>query len=145
MIEAIERPEGKREYQFFRNSETGHRFKVKMTSRPVGPVRVNPLDISSQMIRPDQLAVCLTISMIDAEDKAIQDSGLPIIDSHTHTFTSVETADPGFILQQRIATILQQRIAAMEGQYALRGAATAMQNDWMEKPLIMADIAGETI
>ncbi len=140
MIEAITRPDDKGGYQFFRNTESGSRFKVKMTTGQSGPLKLDPNNEKSPVVNPAQFAVCLTISMIDDADKAMQQDGLPIIDSHTHVFTSVETSDPDQTMTERLLSILTNRIAAMEVNYAGRLEAQALQKSWSDGALIQINL-----
>jgi hypothetical protein len=130
-IEAIPRPAGKStDYQFFYNKTTGNRFKVKVSATEAAPVRLNESDAANT-----QFGVCITTSLIDDDGRALQESGLPIVDSWTHTFTDVETSEPEFSVQARIAAILTDRIGSLEARHTARASLSDIQKAWTADPI----------
>ena len=132
-IEAIPRPAGKStDYQFFHNRATGNRFKVKVAATEAAPVRLGEGDAANT-----QFGVCITTALIDDNDKAVQENGLPVVDSWTHTFTDVETSEPGFSVQARLAAILTDRIAVLEARHAARASLSEIQAAWAAEPITL--------
>ena len=130
-IEAIPRPAGKStDYQFFHNPATGNRFKVKVAATEAAPVALGEGEAANT-----QFGVCVTTSLIDADDKAVQENGLPVVDSWTHTFTDVETSEPGFSVHARLSSILTDRIAALEARHAARASLSEIQSAWTADPI----------
>lgn len=130
-IEAIPRPAGKStDYQFFHNVATGHRFQVKVSVTEAAPLRLGSAGVANT-----QFGVCITTAMIDDNHKAIQENGLPVVDSWTHTFTDVETSEPGFSVPLRVLSILKDRIASLEARYAARASLSEIQYAWTAEPL----------
>lgn len=125
-IQSISRPEGQSlDYQFFQNMVTGNRFKVKLSATDAAPVRLE----NGAAANP-QFGVCITTSMIDENNHAMTENGAALVDSFTHTFTAVETADPEFSVGARVTLMLSDRIAALETQRAARASLNDIQSAW---------------
>lgn len=125
------RPEDKStDYQFFTNEETGNRFKVKIAATDAAA-----MPIGSATAANTQFGVCITTSLIDGDNKALSENGLPVIDSLTHTFTDVEISEPGFSLPVRVAAIVSERIEALERRTSARQVLDNINAAWAGGPI----------
>jgi hypothetical protein len=103
-------------YQFFKDEEN-QLWKAKVETKIAKPAMVAQADIEAA---PAELALTVTVSPVDNLGKALREDDKPIvIDSHTHTFTSVEMVDPAFDPMARIGDILVERVEL--GKARLKG------------------------
>jgi len=123
-------------YQFFKNNVTGHLWKAKINVMPA----FAPMIDGDVEAAPTQLAVSVTVSIVNAEGKTLLEDGKPIIMSpHLHTFTEVEMNEPDFDPIIRVMKIIAERIHIGEGRIEAVKKINALGEAFKSKKTLKVD------
>jgi hypothetical protein len=133
-IEPIALPTGaSQNYQYFNNIETGNKWKALLDIREARPAQI-PGEVETA---PAELAVCVTVSPVDGDGKALREDDKPIIvDSFTHTFTAIEMAAPDFDPMARIVGIVAERIDLGEARLKGNEQIKSLGDIWTGKAML---------
>ncbi len=121
-LTVIARPPGQSEaYLFVEDIDTGARFKVAQAQRTSDG---------------GQVALTFSIAPCDADGAALLDpAGNPDLAAHTHTFTAVELAAPGFDLEARAAEVIAALAEGKQREIAARASVLGLGGMWADGAL----------
>jgi len=123
-------------YQFFKNNETGHMWKAKIEILSA----FSPMIGGDVEAAPTQLAISVTVSIVNAEGKTLLEDGKPIIlPPHLHTFTEVEMNEPDFDPTIRLMKVIAERVHIGEGRLQAVKKINALGEVFKSKQTLKAD------